>query len=215
MGLVYRMKGCAWCSSASTCQADTPLNQASCQRGFSNTSCYQSCSENLPLHDPSGVIQLGSQGGGSPTLYPVYYLPEQTCVYTIWPFPEGGTSRRLTIIRVQFDYIDLGEGDYLELYANGLDGQQLLKITGNGASVIGKVITSRSNSVSLRFVSDGGSSGRGFRAYYRVIQGSPLDVYLISAIVTVSILSCILCSCCCNNWLSVIVGQSARLNKNK
>ena len=158
------------------------------------------------------MIQLGSQGGGSPTLYPVYYLPDQTCVYTIWPFPEGSTSRRLTIVRLQFDYIDLGEGDYLELFSNGLDGQLLLKITGNGASVVGKVITSRSNSVALRFVSDGDSSGRGFRAYYRVIQGSPLDVYLISAIVTVSILSCILCSCCCNNWLSVIVGQSARLN---
>lgn len=155
---------------------------------------------------------MGSQGIGSPAQYPVYYLPHETCVYTIATPPEGSTSRRMTIIRLQFEYVDLAPGDYVELFANGFEGQLLMKITSaNAALMVNKVITSRSNSVSLRFVSVSDQYATGFKATYKVIQGSPLDVYLISAIVTVSILSCILCSCCCNNWLSVIVGQSSRL----
>ncbi len=36
------------------------------------------------------------------------------------------------------------------------------------------------------------TGGTGFRLYYRVIESSPLDAYLLAAIVVTSILTCLL-----------------------
>jgi hypothetical protein len=41
-----------------------------------------------------GEIHLGAM-----TPYPVRYLPQQTCLFTIWPFPDGG-EKRMTLIRL-------------------------------------------------------------------------------------------------------------------
>lgn len=84
--------------------------------------------------------------------------------------------------------VDLGPEDSLEIWANGIEGQRILTITGQGTGIVNRVISSRSDSLVLRLTARGGQSGAGFRAYYRA-DASPLDLYLISAIVVTSILT--------------------------
>ena len=131
------------------------------------------------------MIQLGAQAPR-----PVRYIPGETCTYTIWPLPESGTTsgppggnRRALMIRLQFEYLDLGPGDTLNIFSNGLDGPKILSIAGNGQGVVSRIITTRSSSVVLRLNAEGLAGGTGFRVYWRVIESSPLDIYLISAII--------------------------------
>lgn len=84
--------------------------------------------------------------------------------------------------------MDLGPEDSLEIWANGIEGQRILTITGQGTGIVNRVISSRSDSLVLRLNAGDGSTGQGFRAYYRA-DASPLDLYLISAIVVTSILT--------------------------
>lgn len=84
--------------------------------------------------------------------------------------------------------VDLGPEDSLEIWANGIEGLRVLTITGQGTGIVNRVISSRSDSLVLRLTVGGGQSGAGFRAYYRA-DASPLDLYLISAIVVTSILT--------------------------
>lgn len=84
--------------------------------------------------------------------------------------------------------VDLGPKDSLEIWANGIEGQRILTITGQGTGIVNRVISSRSDSLVLRLTAGVGQSGAGFRAYYRA-DASPLDLYLISAIVVTSILT--------------------------
>jgi len=83
----------------------------------------------------------------------------------------------------RFEYMDLGPGDSLSIFSNGLDGPKILSIGGNGEGVVNRIITSRSSSVVLRLNANGREGGTGFRVYWRVIENSPLDIYLISAII--------------------------------
>lgn len=194
---------CGWCPTASRCQ----LHTDACERGWSNTTCYAVCpSDKTPLHDTAGVVQLGAQ-----TPHVVPYLPGETCMFTVWPLMDSSSNRRSTLIRLQFEYVDLGPGDRVEIFSNTVDGPRLASVTGSGENIINRIITSRSTAVVVKFISEGTRSGAGFRLYYRVIQGSPLDIYLISAIIVTSILTCVLCSCCCNNCVAVIADHSGRL----
>ncbi len=85
--------------------------------------------------------------------------------------------------------MDLGPDDAIELFSNGPDGQKLLTVTGQGSGVVNRVISSRSDSVVVRLTAGAARGGTGFRVYYRVIEASPLDIYLISAIIVTSILT--------------------------
>lgn len=195
---------CGWCPTASRCQ----LKSDECDKGWSNTTCYAVCpTDKTPLHDTAGVVQLGAQ---SPHAVP--YLPGESCIFTIWPLLDASGSRRSTLIRLQFEYVDLGQGDRIDIFSNTVEGPKLVSVSGTGDNVVNRIITSRSTAVVVKFESEGASKGgSGFRLYYRVIQGSPLDIYLISAIIVTSILTCVLCSCCCNNCIAVIADHSARL----
>ncbi|EKU21536.1 atp synthetase alpha chain -like protein [Nannochloropsis gaditana CCMP526] len=122
----------------------------------------------------------------------VHYIPGESCTFTIWPLPGSGSAtspgagagnRRSVMIRLQFEYLDLGPGDTLNIYSNGLDGPKILSIAGSGLGIVNRTITSRSSSVVLRLHAEGPVGGTGFRVYWRVIESSPLDIYLISAII--------------------------------
>ncbi|GAB5029565.1 ring finger protein [Nannochloropsis oceanica] len=207
----FRTPGCGFCGGTGQCMPEA--HASTCGKGWSNAGvCYTTCPvESVPFHDAAGVIQLGAQAPR-----PVKYIPGDACTYTIWPLLDTGTTggngptggnRRTLMIRLQFEYMDLGPGDSLSIFSNGLDGPKILSIGGNGEGVVNRIITSRSSSVVLRLNANGHEGGTGFRVYWRVIENSPLDIYLISAIIVTSILTCILCSCCCNNCVAMMVGQ--------
>lgn len=85
--------------------------------------------------------------------------------------------------------VDLGPDDTLDIYSNGSDGQKILSVTGQGEGIVNRVISSRSDSIVLRLTAGGGKGGTGFRVYWRVVESSPLDIYLITAIIITSILT--------------------------
>lgn len=92
--------------------------------------------------------------------------------------------------------MDLGPEDTLELISD--DGQKILSVTGQGQGVVNRVISSRSDKIVLKLTAgSAGARGTGFRVYYRVIESSPLDIYLISAIIITSILTCVGWECSC------------------
>lgn len=183
----FRKPGCGFCGGSGQCMSQA--RAGTCAKGWSDAGvCYTTCpADAAPFHEAAGVIQLGAQAPR-----PVRYIPGETCTYTIWPLPESGTTggsgpaggnRRALMIRLQFEYLDMGPGDTLNIFSNGLDGPKILSIAGNGQGVVNRIITSRSSSVVLRLNAEGLEGGTGFRVYWRVIESSPLDIYLISAII--------------------------------
>jgi hypothetical protein len=85
--------------------------------------------------------------------------------------------------------VDLGPDDSIDLYSNGPEGQKILTVTGQGAGVVNRVISTRSDSVVVRMTAGPAWGGTGFRLYYRVVESSPIDIYLISAIIVTSLLT--------------------------
>ena len=183
----FQEAGCGYCGGTGRCLAQASADK--CSKGWSDTGiCYTSCpADAAPLHEAAGVIQFGAMAPGA-----VHYIPGESCTFTIWPLPGSGSAtspgagagnRRSVMIRLQFEYLDLGPGDTLNIYSNGLDGPKILSIAGSGLGIVNRTITSRSSSVVLRLHAEGPVGGTGFRVYWRVIESSPLDIYLISAII--------------------------------
>lgn len=99
----FHRPSCGWCAASKQCMAVADAD--ACARGFSGDVCYASCSDAAEvLHDAAGMIQLGGTGPAK-----TYYMPNQVCLFNIYPLPESGPGapgggQRATVIRLQFEY---------------------------------------------------------------------------------------------------------------
>ncbi|KAI8497869.1 hypothetical protein Bbelb_245210 [Branchiostoma belcheri] len=140
-----------------------------CPDGFDEQQCF------VPVDDSSDAATSGLGCGGtlsappdgsvtSPN-YPENYKPDQTCDWLI-TVPEGSS------VRLTFDSFHVENGyDYLYIYDGDSDSAtELQKLTG-GLSV--DPITSTSNKIFVKFVSDESETTQGFQFSY---TATPVDL---------------------------------------
>lgn len=157
------------------------------------------------------MVSLGS------TDPPSYYWAGDSCRFTISPYPKD-RNKKATSVKLTFEHFDLAEGDYIEIYGGSADGLKIYHLTRSTLNLLNtvKAIPTRMSPVIIEFVSARGShSGTGFRADYEAVEASTMDIYLISAIIVTAILSCILCSCCCNSFMVFVANQVYRYNQRR
>jgi len=115
-----------------------------------------------------GGHMTGSTGNFTSLNYPNHYPSRRECVWTIAVTP--GSRIELTIQEMDVEAHPACDYDALEVFG-GIDSSSFRLMQLCHRQLAPQVITSTGSNLYVRFRSDSGGSGRGFRATYQTISG--------------------------------------------